>query len=161
MAKAVFYLSGAKAQHEGNRLLLSSKMIEFGFEKGSVYNLPGGRVQVLLEGHRDKIEEFYKITKRDFFDWVKAKAKDDKAVKEQIGNPGIRFTELDFDEDLLVHRLEVYGHSLTFDQIYKGVDVFKELNKTNKKLNETYEKFKEAHEKNTDVLQALLKELKK
>ena len=88
MAKAVFYLSGAKAQHEGNRLLMASKMIEFGFEKGSVYNLPGGRVQVLLEGHRDKIEEFYKITKRDFFDWVKAKAKDNKAYERTDWKPG-------------------------------------------------------------------------
>ncbi len=127
MAKAVFYLSGPKVQHEGNRLLMASKMIEHGFEKGAVFNLPDGRVEVLLGGPKEKIEEFHNIAKNDFIEWVKPKAVDHEDVKKQIGNPGIRFSELDFDDDLFVHELEIYGHSLTFDQIYKGVDVYKEL----------------------------------
>jgi len=58
---------------------------------------------------------------------AKARALDHEAVKEQIGNPGIRFSELEFNDDLLVHKLAIYGHSLIFDQIYKGVDVYREL----------------------------------
>ncbi len=127
MAKAVFYLSGKNAHHEGNRLLMASKMIEWGFEKGAAYNQPGSRVEVLIAGPREKIIEFYETAKRDFTTWVKAKDKDHHAIKEQIGNPGLRFSALDFDDELLIHKLEIYGHSLTFDQIYKGVDVYKEL----------------------------------
>ena len=140
MAKAVFYLSGSKAQHEGNRLLLASKLIEFGFEKGAVFNLPDGRVEVLLEGLKDKIEEFHNMVKKDFIAWVKAKAHDHEAVKKQIGNPGIHFSELDYNEDLLVHKLEIYGHSLTFDQIYKGVDVYKDLTQAIRELREVLQK---------------------
>ncbi len=114
---------------------MTSKMIEFGFEKGAVFNLPDGRVEVLIEGGKDKVEEFYKTAKRDFIAWVNVKAKDHGAIKEQIGNPGIRFSALDINNDLLVHTLEIYGHSLTFDQIHKGVNVYKQLNTTiNKNL---------------------------
>ncbi|MBL7160588.1 MAG: acylphosphatase [Candidatus Aenigmarchaeota archaeon] len=134
MSKVVFYLSGTKAQHEGNRLLLASKMIEFGFEKGAVFNLPDGRVEVLLEGERERIEKFHTTAKNDFTSWVMAKTEEHNAVKEQIGNPGIMFSDLDFNDDLLVHKLEIYGHSLTFDQIHKGVDVYKELTQAIREL---------------------------
>lgn len=154
MAKAVFYLTGPCAQHEGNRLLLASKMIEYGFGKGAVYNIPGGRVEVLLEGPKEKIEVFHKTAKRDFEAWVKAKARDSNDVKEQIGNPGINFTDLDFDDDLIVHKLEIFGHSLTFDQIFKGVDVYKELNKEIRKL-------ALIASKNIQVLDELLIEVRK
>ena len=50
MAKAVFYLKGSKAQFEGNRLMLTSKLIEHHFEKGAVFNLPDGRVEIIIEG---------------------------------------------------------------------------------------------------------------
>lgn len=140
MAKAVFYLSGANAQHEGNRLLMSSKMIEHGFEKGAAFNLPDGRVEILLEGPADKIKEFHRIAKRDFLVWVKTKVMNRKTMEKQIGNPGIKFSELDFDNDLLVHKLEIYGHSLTFDQIYKGVDVYKDLTQAIKDLRKTMKK---------------------
>ncbi|MFQ5888264.1 MAG: acylphosphatase, partial [Candidatus Hydrothermarchaeales archaeon] len=102
-------------------------LIEFGFEKGAVFNLPDGRVEVLLGGPKEKIKEFHNIVLENFIHWAKAKAKDHEALKKQIGNPGIRFSELDFNEDLLVHKLATYGHSLTFDQIYKGVDIYKNL----------------------------------
>jgi acylphosphatase len=127
MAKAVFYLSGEKAQHEGNRLLMTSKMIEHGFEKGAVFNLPDGRVEILLEDSQEKIEGFHAMTKRDFVAWVKLKLVNQEAIKKQIGNPGINFSELDFNDDLFVHKLEIFSHSLTFDQIYKGIDVYKNL----------------------------------
>ncbi len=142
MTKAVFYLSGPKAQHEGNRLLMTSKMIEHGFEKGAVFNLPDGRVEVLLEGSKDSIDEFHNLAKKDFIAWVKSKAINHEAVKKQIGNPGIRFSELDYNEDLLVHKLEIYGHSLTFDQIYKGVDVYKDLTQAIVELRETLQELR-------------------
>ena len=140
MAKAVFYLSGPRAQHEGNRLLMSSKMIEHGFEKGAVFNLPDGRVEVLLEGREKKIREFYQTSKRDFTSWVKSKARDYEEVKDQIGNPGVRFSVLDMNKDLLVHKLEIYGHSLTFDQIHKGVDVYRELTQAIRELRRELQK---------------------
>ena len=139
MTKAVFYLSGPKAHHEGNRLLMASKMIEHGFEKGAVFNLPDGRVEVLLEGPKEKIQDFHRTSKRDFTAWVKAKVKDHKEVKKQIGNPGIRFSDLDLNNDLLVHKLEIYGHSLSFDQIYKGVDVYKDLRDQMRENSRVYE----------------------
>ncbi len=156
MAKAVFYLKGSKAQHEGNRLLLTSKLIEHHFKKGAVFNLPDGRVEVLLEGLEDKINGFHTIVKRDFVRWVEEKAKDKDEVKKQIGNPGISFTDLEFDEDLIIHDIGLFSHSLTFDQVYKGVDIFKELNKTNKGLQSAITDFKSTVNKLSETLDAKL-----
>ena len=143
MDKAVFYLKGPKAQHEGNRLLLTSKLIEHHFEKGAVFNLPDGRVEILIEGEKDKIVDFHSIAKRDFVKWVEEKAKNHDEVKKQIGNPGISFSDPEFDNDLIVHKIGLFSHSLTFDQVYKGVDIFKELNKTNKDLQTSIQKLTE------------------
>ena len=118
---------GKNAHHEGNRLLLASKMIEHGFEKGAAFNTPAGVVQVILEDPQEKIEKFYELAKRDYVEWVKQKAKNHQEVKDQIGNPRIHFSNLEFDDDLYVHKLENNGHSLTFDQNYNGLDVYKEL----------------------------------
>lgn len=140
MAKAVFYLSGEKAQHEGNRLLMTSKMIEHRFEKGAAFNLPDGRVEILLEDSQEKIERFHEMAKNDFVSWVETKLVNQEAIKKQIGNPGINFSELDFNDDLLVHKLEIFSHSLTFDQIYKGVDVYTDLTQAIKDLRDTLQK---------------------
>ncbi|MBD3261202.1 MAG: hypothetical protein GF334_05885 [Candidatus Altiarchaeales archaeon] len=160
MVKAVFYLKGKNAQHEGNRLLMASKMIEHGFEKGAVFNLPDGRVEVLMEGPKEKIVQFHSMASRDFESWVKAKAKDHKTVKEQIGNPGVKFTSPEFDDDLLVHKLEIYGHSLTFDQIYKGVDVYKDLKEQMRENSGVYKDLKTQMKENSGVYKDLKTQMK-
>jgi len=58
-------------------------------------------------------------------------ARDVEEIKNMIGNPhpNITVTELTFDDNLVVLDIGLFSHSLTFDQIYKGVDVYKELTK--------------------------------
>ncbi len=133
MDKAVFYLEGPKAQHEGNRLLMMSKMIEHHFEYGSMFNLPDTRVEVLLGGSKEEIIKFHNLVREDFTNWVKNKVKDHQAVKDQIGNPGILVTDLTFSEHIRVHKIGLFSHSLTFDQIHKGVDIYGDLKKVIKK----------------------------
>lgn len=64
---------------------------------------------------------------------------DKEEFKRRMGNPhpSLTVTDLEFKEDLLVLDVGLFSHSLTFDQIYKGVDVYKELIGAIKNLNET------------------------
>ena len=119
---------------------MASKMIEHGFERGSAYNTPGGRVGVLLEGCRRKIIEFYRIARRDYFEWVRRRARDNRELEDQVGNPGVCFTSLDFDDELLVRKLEICVHTPIFDQIHKGVDVHKELTQAIRELRRELQK---------------------
>ena len=60
--KALFYIEPKeehnKVQHIGVRLLITEKLIHAGFTKGGVFNLPDGRVEVVLEGNKKDIEIF-------------------------------------------------------------------------------------------------------
>ncbi len=139
MSKALFYIEGEKAQHVGLRLLLTNKIIHAGFTKGGVFNLPDGRVEVVLEGDKEKIEAMHNETKDRLIDWLKERAKEKKELLH-FTNPAIkRVTDLEFNEDLLVLDVSLFSHSLTFDQIYKGIDVYKDLTKAILKLNKTLE----------------------
>ncbi|MEA3255383.1 MAG: hypothetical protein U9Q22_06065, partial [Candidatus Altiarchaeota archaeon] len=70
-------------------------------------------------------------------EWLKKDAVDVDNLVKKIGNPGIKVTELEYNEDILVLDIGLFSHSLTFDQIYKGVDVYKGLANAIKDLNET------------------------
>ncbi len=122
--KALFYITGKNVQHVGLRLKVTSALIHAGFKKGGAFNLPDGRVEVVLDGDKNDIERIHKEISENLVDWLKKDADDvDKLVK-QIGNPGIKVTELEFTEDIIVLDIGLFSHSLTFDQVYKGVDVY-------------------------------------
>lgn len=142
MVKALFYIEGktVPVQHEGVRLIITKNLIHMGFTKGGAFNLPDGRVEVVLEGDKEKLIEAHKEIKENLLEWMLQASNDREKLKEKIGNPGVKVSDLEFNENLLVLDIGLFGHSLTFDQIYKGVGVYKELTKAIKNLNKTLEK---------------------
>lgn len=135
--KALFYIAGKNVQQVGCKLRVTSALIHAGFTKGGAFNLPDGRVEVVLEGDEEDIERLHRDISEHLVEWLKKDAVDVDNLVEKIGNPGIRVTELEYDEDILVLDIGLFSHSLTFDQIYKGVDVYKGLANAIKDLNET------------------------
>ncbi|MDD2666605.1 MAG: hypothetical protein PHD13_05210 [Methanocellales archaeon] len=137
--KALFYIEGNHVQHIGCRLTVTTKLIHDGFKKGGAFNLPDGRVEVVLEGSKDDITHAHREIKENLISWLEESARDVEAIKNMIGNPhpNIKVTDLDFDDNLVVLDIGLFSHSLTFDQIYKGVDVYKELTTAIRNLNNT------------------------
>ena len=135
--KALFYIAGKNVQHVGCRLRVTSALIHAGFTKGGAFNLPDGRVEVVLEGDEEDIERVHREISEHLLEWLKKDAVDVDNLVEKIGNPGIKVTELEYNEDILVLDIGLFSHSLTFDQIYKGVDVYKGLANAINDLNET------------------------
>ena len=129
--KALFYIVGNNVQHIGCRLTVTTKLIHAGFKKGGAFNLPDGRVEVVLEGDRKDIIHAHREIKENLISWLEESARDVEEIKNMIGNPhpNITVTDLTFDDNLVVLDIGLFSHSLTFDQIYKGVDVYKELTK--------------------------------
>ncbi|MDI6888555.1 MAG: acylphosphatase [Methanocellales archaeon] len=137
--KALFYIEGKEVQHIGCRLTVTRELIRAGFTKGGAFNLPDGRVEVVLEGDEDRIKYMHKEVRENLVNWLEQGAVDRKTLKRRMGNPhpSLTVTDLEFKEDLLVLDIGLFSHSLTFDQIYKGVDVYKELIGVIKNLNDT------------------------
>ncbi len=145
MAKAYFEIVGneengkvIQVQHVGCRLTIVKQMIHKGFTKGGAFNLPTGEVRVVLEDDKEKIESFHKEVEDNLIEWL---TKENEELHKKIGNPGIEVKPIVYDEKILVLDIGLYGHSLTFDQIYKGVDVYKELITAISGLNKTIKKF--------------------
>jgi len=135
--KALFYISGKSVQHIGLQLIVTTEMIHRGFTNGGAFNLPDGRVEVVLEGKKDDIIDFHKHISENLISILESKTTDKEELIRRIDNPGIKVEELEFRDDLLVLDIGLFSHSLTFDQIYKGVDVYKELRNAINKLNKT------------------------
>lgn len=139
--KALFYISGKNVQHVGLRLTITTEMIHHGFTKGGAFNLPDGRVEVVLEGNKDDITKFHEYIQDNLVNILKSKTKDKEELIRRIGNPGIKVEGIEFrGDDLLVLDIGLFSHSLTFDQVYKGVDVYSELTIVLKELNKTLSK---------------------
>ena len=125
--KAIFYVTGKEAQHVGCRLKITSALIHAGFKKGGAFNLPDGRVEVVLEGEEEQVKKVHKDISDNLVDWLIKDADDREGLKKRIGNPGIKVTPLEYNNDIIVLDIGLFSHSLTFDQIYKGVDVYRDL----------------------------------
>ena len=142
MTKALFYIEGktVPVQHEGVRLIITKNLIHMGFTKGGAFNLPDGRVEVVLEGEKQKLIEAHKEVKENLLQWMLQASNDREKLKEKIWNPGVKVSDLEYNENLLVLDIGLFAHSLTFDQIYKGVSVYKDLAMAIENLNKTFEK---------------------
>ena len=141
--KAIFYVTGKEVQHVGCRLTITSALIHAGFQKGGAFNLPDGRVEVVLEGEEEQIKKVHKEISENPVHWLIRDADDREAPVKKIGNPGIKVTPLEYNDDILVLDIGLFSHSLTFDQIYKGVNVYKDLTDAIKQLNKTLTKEKD------------------
>ena len=138
--KAIFYVTGKEVQHVGCRLKITSALIHAGFKKGGAFNLPDGRVEVVLEGEEKQVEKVHKDISDNLVDWLIRDAVDREALKKRIGNPGIKVSPLEYNNDIIVLDIGLFSHSLTFDQVYKGVDVYKDLAHAINQLNDTLKK---------------------
>ncbi len=128
MVKSVFYVEGKHVQDVGLRMVLTEKIIHAGFTKGGVFNLPDGRVEVVLEStDEEKITSFHKAVVENLIAWLESATADKERLKHLIGNPGISVSKLEFNEKLLVLDVGLFSHSLEFDQLLKGVDAYWEL----------------------------------
>jgi acylphosphatase len=126
--QALFYIEPKEqhnlVQHIGCRLLIAEKLIHAGFTKGGAFNLPDGRVEVVLEGERKNIELFYGDIQKHLVELLEARTHDKERLKQMIGNPGITLSKLEFKDNLRVLDIGLYSHSLELAQLEKGVDVF-------------------------------------
>jgi acylphosphatase len=138
--KAIFYVTGEVVQHAGCRLRITSALIHAGFKKGGAFNLPDGRVEVVLEGEEEQVKKVHRDISDNLVEWLIRDADDREGLKKRIGNPGIKVTPLEYNNDIIVLDIGLFSHSLTFDQIYKGVDVYKDLAHAISRLNETLKK---------------------
>lgn len=131
IVRALFYIEPKEAhnrvQHIGCRLILTEKMIHAGFTKGGVFNLPDGRVEVLLEGEGKDIETFHREVQKNLVRWLEEKTNDKERLEKMIGNPGIRVSEVEVKEGLIVLDIGLFSHSLELNQLEKGVDVYYNL----------------------------------
>ena len=143
MNKALFYITAKNVQHVGCRLKVTSKLIHDGFKKGGAFNMPDGRVEVVLEGEEEEIERAHRDISENLVDWLIKDADDVDKVVERIDNPGIKVSDLEYNDDILVLDIGLFSHSLTFDQIYKGVDVYKGVKEAITGLNETLKEMRE------------------
>jgi acylphosphatase len=136
--KALFYIEPKeehnKVQHIGCRLLIAEKLIHAGFTKGGAFNLPDGRVEVVLEGDRKDIELFHVEIQKHLVELLEERAHDKDKLKRMIGNPGITVSKLEFKDNLRVLDIGLYSHSLEMAQLEKGVDVYYDLTDAIKKL---------------------------
>jgi len=136
--KAVFYIEPKQAhnqvQHIGCRLLIAEKLIHAGFTKGGAFNLPDGRVEVVLEGEKKDIELFHADIQKHLIDLLEARAQDKEKLRKMIGNPGIVISKLEYKENLRVLDIGLYSHSLEMAQLEKGVDVYYDLTDAIRKL---------------------------
>jgi len=140
MAKALFYIEGKHVQHVGCRLVITRHLIHVGFTHGGAFNMPDGRLEVVMEGEDEQIKAAHKEISENLVSWLERDADDREKVKKLIGNPGIHVGELEFKDNLLVLDIGLFSHSLTFDQIYKGIDVYAHLVNVIDKLNTTLDK---------------------
>ena len=131
IVQALFYIEPKEAhnrvQHIGCRLILTEKMIHSGFTKGGVFNLPDGRVEVLLEGKRRDIETFYEDVQRNLVRWLEQKTDNKERLNALIGNPGITVSSLEIKSGLRILNIDLFSHSLELGQLEKGIDAYYDL----------------------------------
>lgn len=144
--QALFYIEPKEAhnrvQHIGCRLILTEKLIRAGFTKGGVFNLPDGRVEVLIEGNKEDIETFYREVCENLVAWLEEKTDNKERLKQMIGNPGINFSQLEIKQSLRVLDIGLFSHSLELNQLEKGVDVYYNLTEAFKENSAAYGELK-------------------
>ena len=105
MATARFYIKD-KVQEVGYRVHIMQKILNSGL-KGTVINLADGRVEVRLEGEKERIDDFYEELKS-------GKNKPELAEKPDI-------YDLEFNAELIVPDSMVSSQALVIEQLGKGI----------------------------------------
>jgi acylphosphatase len=139
MVRARFFIEPKeehnRVQHIGCRLAITEQMLQAGFTKGMVFNLPDGTVEIALEGAAKDIEAFHASVSEHLVSWLEHRTPDKEYLKKMIGNPGITVSKIEYKPTLRVLDIGLFSHSLEMDQLGKGVDIYYELTDAIKGLN--------------------------
>lgn len=103
MTKARFFIKD-KVQEVGYRVHIMQKILNSDLE-GNVINLEDGRVEVRLEGEKERIIEFYEELKKE---------------KPELAE-NLHFFDLEFKADLLVPDSMRSSQALMLEQLGKGI----------------------------------------
>lgn len=132
--KARFEIIGHNVADIGARLTLTNRLIRGGVEWGSVENIGNNTILVKLGGTKEEIERYKKLIEEKFEEWLIEDIDEEERVKKRIGNPGIHYTSLIYDNGLLILPIDRHTHALQCQQLRKGINVFEEINITFKEL---------------------------
>lgn len=105
MAKARFYVKD-KVHDVGYRVHILQKILNSGLN-GTAINLADGRVEVRLEGEKERIEEFYEELKNEYTPEL-------LTVKPEL-------YDLEFTADLMVPDSMRSSQALMLEQLSKGI----------------------------------------
>ncbi len=94
---------------QGVRAFVMDKLLNSGFEKGSVTNVDGKIVEVRLEGDKEQILKFKEQLEKD--------------LVSEFGNPLITFTQFKEEPFAEVPSLMRSGQALMIGQLHKGIGV--------------------------------------
>ena len=163
MTKARFYIKD-KVQEVGYRVHIMQKILNSGLN-GTAINLADGRVEVRLEGEKERIEELYEELKKE------------NSPELVAGKP--EYYDLEFNADLMVPDSMRSSQALMLGQLTKGIvyiagmsenikgmstrtegmnENIKEMNESIKGMNES---IKGMDEKLDKLPERIAKELKK
>jgi hypothetical protein len=154
LKKASFEIVGTNVADIGARLTLTNRLIREGVEWCSIENIGTKKIVVMLAGGKEDIERYREIIKKNFEKWLIEDIDEEERVQKKIGNPGIRYTELVYDDGLSILSIDRHTHALQCQQLRKGVNVFTDLNTT-------FKEFSEVNKKSSEVNKELLKYLKR
>lgn len=145
MTKARFYIRD-KVQEVGYRVHIIQKILNSDW-KGSVINLEDGRVEVRLEGEKERIVDLYEeLKKEDMSELLKEKPE---------------FYDLEFIPDLMVPDSMRASQALILEQIGKGIVYIAKMDENIKGMNEGIRGMREEVREGFDKLpERIAKELK-
>jgi acylphosphatase len=141
MIKARFFIED-KVQEVGYRVYIMQKILNSDLS-GTALNLADGRVEVRLEGEKERIIEFYEELK--------------KAKPELAGNPG--FYDLEYNADLMVPDSMRSSQALMLEQLSKEIVYVAGMNESIKGMNTRIEGMNEKLDRLPKEMAKELKEL--
>lgn len=122
MTKARFYVKD-KVQEVGYRVHITQKILNSDL-KGNAINLADGRVEVRLEGEKERIIEFYEELKKE---------------KPELAKNS-EYQDLEFNADLMVPDSMRSSQALILEQLSKGIVYIAGMSESIKGMDEKLDK---------------------
>jgi len=152
MTKARFYIKD-KVQEVGYRVHIIQKILNSGLN-GTAINLADGRVEVRLEGEKERIEDFYEELKKENTPNLSLEKK--ALPKKQ------QYHDLEFNADLMVPDSMRSSQALMLEQLSKGIVYVAGMKESMAGMKESMDEMKgEMREGFKNLPKEIAKELKK
>ena len=138
MAKARFYIQN-HVQEVGYRLFIIQRILDSDLE-GTARNLPDGRVEVLLKGEKEHIEDFVNNLKKE--------------KPELAKNPTL--SKIEYNDSLIIPEVMRTSQGLMVEQLGKGVPLLVDMNEKLDKLDGIEKRLDELPRKIAEELKKIL-----